>query len=353
MALSKFILDISREIEVNSDAKINFSQETKRTIEKWIAVREISKKEAINLRTAEETKNGSVMILQQFNPSALLKNAGRIHCRIPGCSSTTQRLKPSRPSDKIKQDLFLCDTHRATLTRAISNRCGQEVVTTVNVGNLTHAHFEGYTYMIDQLENAFRNISEKSSFASATNSLLAEVLLNTRNFLIITNALLNPDEDNTRTVLAPYMSMFQSFLSNLEDSKLLQKLITALRDIMKMTLFFFGVLYSWVSLANPGARVGSGIGLLLGFVGSLAYMFSPARTLASSVVGLVAGNLIGGGGYDWYKDHHYMKMQQQLMQEYQEFLNELFGYTGGSHVPLIPTHCNEAGDLLVELPKRD
>ena len=147
--------------------------------------------------------------------------------------------------------------------------------------------------------------------------------------------------------------MFQSFLGHVKDPEKLLKLTTALQDIMNMVLLCFGVIYSWVSLANPGARIGAGVGILLGFVGALAYTFPPAGILASTMVGLVAGNLIGGGGYDWYKDNQYTKIQQQMMQEYQKCMCDLFGHTGGSNVPLIPAHGNAAGDLAMEPPKRD
>ena len=159
MALSKCILDIGEEIERKSGAKVNFSRGTTRPTKKWIAESEMSKMKAIHLRTAEETKNGSVMMLQQFNPSALLKDAGEIHCRIPGCSSTTHRLKSSRPSEKIKQDLFVCDTHRARLTSALSKRCAQENVT---VNGFQHDDFCGYTNLIGELDKAFTYIVKKS-----------------------------------------------------------------------------------------------------------------------------------------------------------------------------------------------
>ena len=344
MALSKFILDISRKIEDRSGAKINLSQGTTGASEKWIAEREISKMKSIHLRTAEETKNGSVMKLQQFNPSALLENDEKIRCRIPGCSSTTHGIKSS---EEIKQDLFLCDTHHAKLTSALSKRCAQENVI-VKDGNLKHEDFNGYTYLIDQLESAFRNILEAQS---SEDILLAEIFLNTRNFLFLTKALLNPDKDNTTTALEAVLSLLKEFLA---DPKALVKRAAAIRDVIMMVLTFFGVDYSWVvPQPNPGARVGAGTGLVFGFVGALACTFPPAGILASSLVGLVAGNLIGSGGYDIINESGLMRMLRHVALGYLEYANGMLWRVKPSQHNLIYTFSNANGELTIVPNKRN
>jgi hypothetical protein len=327
-------------------AEINFTQGTTGPGQKWITDDELFKMKAIQLRTTEQTRNESAVNLQQFNPSLLLKASCEIDCRIPGCSVTTRRRKPTHSSENIKQDLFLCDTHRAKLTTLVSKRCAQEGVI-VNPASFKYEDFNGYTSLIGELEKAFMYLKNKVSALSATDSLLAEVFLNTRNFLIITNALRNPDEDNTTIVLAPCMTMFQRLLSYLNDPQLLQSMLTALREVMNMVLLFFGVIYSWVFLANPGGRVGGGVGLLLAFVGGVAYAFPPAGITA--VVGLVAGNLIGSGSYDWYRKDRYMKMQQQMIQEHQKFIFELLGQPVGHQPELIYLPANTDGDLLINV----
>ena len=347
MALSEFILNIGKEIEHKIGTNINFPQGTTPPSQEWITEGQLSQMKAINLRTAEQTQNGSGVNLRQFNPSFLIKEPSEIHCRIPGCSVTTRRRKPTRSSENIKQDLFLCDTHRAKLTNLVSKRCAQEDVI-VNLASFKHEDFNGYTSLIGELEKAFMYLKKKT-YLSATDSLLAEVYLNTRNFLFITNALLNPDEDNTTTVLAPCMTMFQRFLSCLKDTEFLQSIVTALREVMNMILLFFGVIYSWIFLANPGGRVGGGVGLLLAFVGAVAYAFPLAGIAATAVVGLIAGNLIGSGGYDWYREHRYIQMQQLMIQEYQKFMFELFGQPVGHQPKLICLPANTDGDLLINV----
>jgi hypothetical protein len=203
----------------------------------------------------------------------------------------------------------------------VSERCAKENII-LNVESLKYADYIGYTSLIGEFEKAFVYFQKEKSTLSV---LVAEVFLNTRNFLIITNALFNPDEDNTTTVVGTCMAVVERFLTNLEDVKLLQNILTALREVMNMVLLFFGVIYSWVFLANPGGRVGGGVGLMLAFVGGTVYASSPAFLFVTSLVGLVAGGLIGSGGHDWYTNHRYMQMQQQMVQEYQKFMFRLFG----------------------------
>ena len=344
MAVNKFILDIGKEIEVKSGAKIKYSQEIAFPSKKWLTEGAMSKMKAIQLRTAKDIKNESAVALPQFNPSFFLKDGSKVHCRIPGCSATVQRLK-SNSSEKIKQDLFLCCTHRERLTSEVTKRCAKENVI-VNVASFKQEDFNGYTSLIGQLEKAFAHFQKQ---ASRPNTLLAEVFLNTRNFLAITNALLNPDEDNTATALAPCLAVFQSILSYIKDPKRLQSLVAALREIMNMILLFFGIIYSWIFLANPGGRVGGGVGLALGFVGGFAFALSAGGILAAAAVGLVAGNLIGSGAYDWYKDPQYIKMQQEMIQRYQEFMVRLFGQPGRQRPEFIFVPANADGDLLINM----
>ena len=349
--LSKFIRNIANEIELKSGANIQFVRVTTRPTEKWITERDMSKMKAMQLRTAEDIKNKSVVELQQFNPSFFLKDPRDIHCRIPGCSATIQRLKPTRSSEKIKQDLFLCCAHRERLISEVTKRCAEENVI-INIASFKKEDFNGYTSLIGMLEKAFTHCQKQASVLSATtNSLLAEVFLNTRNFLVITNALLNPDDDNTKTVLAPWLKMFESFLSCAKDPQKLQSLVKALQEIMNMILLFFGVIYSWVFLGNPGSRVGGGVGLVLGLVGGAAFAASAPFILAASVVGLVAGNLIGSGSYDWYKERHYMTLQLEMTQQYQEFMVRMFGQPGAvtQQPELIALPANADGDLLINM----
>ena len=112
--------------------------------------------------------------------------------------------------------------------------------------------------------------SKRLTTSSATDSLLAEVFLNTRNFLIITNALLNPDNGNITTALSPCLLMLERFLAfALENPAMLPVGVMILRELVFAVLIFFGITYLWVSSANPGARVGLGVGIALAFLVSV------------------------------------------------------------------------------------
>ena len=337
MAMSKFIHDIAKEIQ----RKSGVHQATKIPTMKWIAEREMSEMKAIQLRTADDVKNESAVELSQFNPSFFLKDGSEVHCRFPGCSATTQRLK-SNSSEKIKQDLFLCRTHRERLTSEVVKRCTEAKVS-VNVASFKQEDFNGYTSLIGDLEKALAHV-QKQWFKS--DSLLAEVFLNTRNFLVITNALLNPDENNTVTALAPYLSVFQGILSYLEDPKKLRSLVEALRDIMNMILRFFGVIYDWLFVENPGGRFGSGVGLAIGFIRSAAIGWSPAGIFAAAVVGLLSGKLIGSGGYDIYTN-------QQMIQKRRECMNRLVEQQGTQQRVLFFVLANADGDISINIEGPD
>lgn len=119
MAVSKFILDISKEIELKSGLKMHFAQGTIHPTEKWITEREMSEMKVVQLRTAEDTKKKNVT-LPQFNPSFFLKDASERHCGIPGCSVAKPRSEATNSPENIKQGLFLCRSHRETLSKKVA-----------------------------------------------------------------------------------------------------------------------------------------------------------------------------------------------------------------------------------------
>ena len=158
----------------------------------------MARTKAVKLRTAAETQQDGVTKLQQFNPSFFLVEKNAIPCRVPGCNTTTPRLKPSGGSQHIKQDLFLCEIHRTKLANLVSKRCEEEKIS-VSVASFKHEDFDGYTYLIGELEKAFTHLVKKpvtlnmpqNSLYPNSDLVLAEVFLNARNFLTITHALLN------------------------------------------------------------------------------------------------------------------------------------------------------------------
>jgi hypothetical protein len=147
----------------------------------------------------------------------------------------------------------LCKGHRAKLTDLVSKRCAKENIT-LNLTNLKEDDLKGYTSLIGGLEKALMHLkSKRLTTSSATDSLLAEVFLNTRNFLIITNALLNPDNGNITTALSPCLLMLERFLAfALENPAMLPVGVMILRELVFAVLIFFGITYLWVSSNETG-----------------------------------------------------------------------------------------------------
>ena len=349
MALSKFMQEIAQKIQRTSGAEINFSQSTSRPTQSWVAKREICEKKEIQLRSAEETKSESEVKLRQFNPSVLLNDESEIYCRAPDCSTTIPRQKAP---GKVKQDLFLCNKHRAKLTREIGRRCAEENVY-ANVENFKPDDFKGYTSLIGQLEKAFLYLKKKSSSyfwrPSKCDSLLGEVFLNTRNFLIITNALLNPSVHNMVIALCQFFKLFANFLNAVynDNSKLGEEIREALKEVRQTILYFFGIACEWivVDFFNPGGRIGAGVGLVLGFAGGV--VFPATGSLATCAVGFVGGGLIGSGAFSLYERRRYYRMQEQVAQEYLKLMSNVLGRPVESANNLIFVFCNQFGDLAI------
>jgi hypothetical protein len=339
MGISEFILDIGEKIEEVSGAKLNFSQQATVPEEKWIPeTQEKMLLKSVQLRTEKQTQNLEVVKLKKFDPCWLKANS-EISCRVHGCLQTTSRLSTKR---RTKQDVFLCKAHRQELTDLISKCCAKENVTSFQNSN----DCEGYTSLIGALEKAFVHLKSKRLTATTTDALLAEVFLNTRNFLIITNALLNPDEDNTATAVGPYLTVF---LRLLEDPiKLGKVLILLLGGVMNVVLTFYGIAYQWVNvpLENPGAKIGFGMGIL--FVTLLALVSDVVpfwlKCLSCSFAPL-AMSLIGNGIYDWNADPPSIEeRRKQMAQNQTHFLKPVHHYfLHGFDAP-----ADAAGNLNIE-----
>ena len=342
VTFSPLILYIGNKIDTTIDANTNSDQKWTHPTEEWIPENKMSKTNDIELRTAQDTKNESEVKLHRFNPSFFLKNSRRIHCRVPGCSTTVQRLKPANSRENVKQDLFLCSTHREMLISEVTKRCAEE---NVSVPSFKQENFLGYTSLIGKLEKAFTHFKKQASSAGDTNSLLAEAFLNTRNFLIITNALLNPD--NTTTVL-PWGLIILDYVLNFikENPNLLPKIIALMRDVLNTISFYFGIFSYWVEVTSPGFRLGAGVGLVVGFVSCLLGGYNSGVIAAGSVVGLIAGCFIGSGGYDLRSDPAEIKQRQGAMQEYLRFVSKRFD-TLPQGCQCFHISANPDGDLTV------
>jgi hypothetical protein len=312
MDISAFILDIGQKIKLISRVEPNFPQECTVPEEEWIAEspeqEKMSLQTGIRLRTAEQTKSMDVVKLQRFNPYFWDREP---KC-IPGCVAGCRKRKRSLSSEEVrtKPDLFLCKTHHANLTDLVSKHCTRGNITE-NVASFKNDEFKGYTSLIGILEKAYMHLHSNWWFRlTSVDYLLAEVFLNTRNFLIITSALMSPDEDNTVTALGLCLTKFKRCLENLES---LQCMRGALREAMIMLLQFFGVGYKWVILEVedvPFLGTGGCISTYLGFVGIAGIAESGKKFYPKIILpGLLL--VAGIGSILWVTAHGWMRELEQ------------------------------------------
>ena len=297
MAVSKFIRGIAKKIEEVSGVDPQRSVMPKEVL--FFQVEPDGRQ--VILRTAEETQNMDVVHLKQFDP--YFQNSDiEIPCQFPGCSKTrkfVQECESQEKFKKVKRDLFLCEDHREKLLSAVSKFCNKEKMT-LHVETFKNCDFTGYTSLIGVLENAFMYLQSKW-LRGVNDFLLAEIFLNTRNFLLITNALLNPDEENTVTVLGPYLRALQYVL---RDSVTMRNGLLLLKLIMCAIFAVYGIMYEWIHIpiTNSGAKLGTGVGILAAMLVNKMFRFSPSARIGYSLGIVVATGLIGASAFSWSLD---------------------------------------------------
>ena len=252
---------------------------------------------------------GKEIVLPNFDPNF---KSDDVPCRHPTCHNK-KATKPKRGQGK--RDLYLCCDHREELKSRIRQAFESEEIE-FSIGDFTAelGRFDGYTSLIGVLEGAFRD-ARKLPTIRDTSEIVEEAILNVRNFLIITSTLLNPDDDNLGIALPPVFHIFRLMLQNpCNMDKLLQSLLSFLKGVISTILFAFGVIYTWVSLANPGTQIGIGVG---GFIGAAGFALGPLGGVASMAIGGVLGGFIGSGIYKLTKER---SDQQNLARARQEWL---------------------------------
>lgn len=269
----------------------------------------------VTLRNAGHQGAHEEIVLLQFDPNF---TSTEVVCRHPSCNS--RYLEAAKSG---KRDLYLCPHHQQKLKDAISDTLTKkniQIATTKE--NPEPRQFDGYTSLIGVLEGAYHD-AKKFQALERRSPLVEEATLNVRNFLIITNAVLNPDGHNLQLALPP---VFRILLLILENSTnvppLVDALLYALRDVIEMILFAFGVIYSWVSipLNSPGSRIGAGVGGVIG--GGLGLVMGPWTGVAGLGAGSVLGGFIGSGIYD-------LVVGDQRAQEMERF-RRYWAATGGT-----------------------
>ena len=203
----------------------------------------------------------------------------------------------------------------------------KKIVLSTSTEKLKHGHFAGYTSLISLLEGAYHD-AKKFQTPKGKSPLIQEAILNVRNFLIITNCLLNPDDDNVGIAVPPVVQILRLILQNPNaTNKLGVTLIHMLREVIEMVLFSFGVIYCWVALALriPGAQIGSGVGMILG---ASAFILGPWSGAAGVAIGGAAGGLIGNGIHSLITGGQ----RHQELQQFREIWREARGQPNNQYL---------------------
>ena len=245
----------------------------------------------VTLRKAGHQGAHEKIVLLQFDPNF---TSTEVVCRHPSCNS--RYLEAAKSG---KRDLYLCPPHQQKLKDEISDTLAKKNIQIATMQeNPEPSQFDGYTSLIGVLEEAYHD-AKKEKISQKKSPMVEEVILNVRNFLIITNAVLNPDDDNLGIVLTPVLNILLLLLEYSPDvSSLVDTLLYALRDVIEVILFTFGVIYSWVSLSlqSPGLRIGAGLGGTIGVI--LGSFLGPWNGVFGLGAGAVLGGLMGSGIYD-------------------------------------------------------
>lgn len=265
------------------------------------------------------------IVLPQFDPN-LKSNA--VVCRHPRC----KKENPDAPKKGtcVKRDLYLCPNHQHELKSSIRQTMAKEGIEFPDSEFASEpGRFEGYTSLISLFDEVFHQ---------SKNETVREVALNTRNFLIITSTLLNPDDKNLSVALpavadvsgrivsqegstasdanvrrrsasggegaaAPSGSstadrIERTFRETIGDSARVQNLLSLLRGIVDTVLIFFGVIYTWIVPSKIGAKIGAGVGMCIGLIG---FAMGPTGGALGVGLGATIGGLLGNGIYDLYR----------------------------------------------------
>ena len=247
----------------------------------------------VTLRYAGHLGANEDIILCQFDPNFTSTD---VFCRDPSCAN-----KNPEAAKEGKRDLYLCPLHRKNLITSIENALATKKI---NIPENTEVpeeeQFTGYTSLIGLLERAYQNSKKFGRFeAGKLTPMMEEAILNVRNFLIITSTVLNPDKDNLEVALKYVIEILKLILNNPENVKqLVSSLVYLLREVIKMILVAFGVIYRWVSLAlhSPGSQLGAGLGGTIGL--GAGFFFGPWGAAAGMGAGAALGGLIGNGIYN-------------------------------------------------------
>jgi hypothetical protein len=266
-------------------------------------------------------------------------------CTWPGCNKTREYSLPWLTNNAGNEILYLCRFHRKRMENYFTKMCADNGVVINRSRSCSSGDFNGYAALIELFEGAIRKTSSilqgGNSDALQESRLLQDTFLNVRNFLIIMNAMIKPNEELLNSIL-PFIMGITLEVLKLWGQHSIINLVGFMRYFIEYVLFFFGIMNPWESLfpdTKPYVQIGSGVGGMLGVLLSLCAI-GPLSGLAAMGAGSLCGAVFGaqyyiyeqrrqmlGESYCRYLDFRHLQQNYQDIdnEDYNEDLNYLSG----------------------------
>ena len=282
-------------------------------------------------------KNEDIVLLQ-FDPNFM---SNEVVCHHPSCQNTN--LKAAKRVKDVKRDLYLCPNHQEVLKSRVCEAMEKEKIQfPLSEFAAEPVRFEGYTEIISLLDRAFHE-TKKVPTIKTSSRIVEEAILNVRNFLITTSTVINPDFENLALVLPPVLQILPLILQSQGAIEKIRSLLPLLREVIEIISQAFGVIFTWVSLANPGTKIGAGLG---GCIGAVGLALGPATGAAGVAVGMCLGSLIGSGAYLLHREN---KDQQNTDRARREWLEAGNANANQGAVREPPVMYSVSGDVWGQL----
>ena len=139
-------------------------------------------------------------------------------------------------------------------------------------------------------------------------------------------------------------------LQVLADPQKVENAVILLLVVMDMILIVYEITYEWIHIpiANPGARLGTAVGIVSGLLALKIFKFTPKEKLGYFFGIVVAGGLCGGALFDWKRDPRSIQGEnQQLGVQLYRDLAEAFS---GTPRPVFHAQGDASGNISINMP---
>ena len=274
----------------------------------------------------------NVLILRQYN------QFNETFCRFPTCSKVEQN----------GRQLYLCLEHNEKLRIVINNYCKNYNLNAITFEeNSRRVNSESIIKLIAILDTAYRKQNQSTNMSRLR--YWKEVLLNSRNILLITVSLISRERSQQYTIETFVSYLLKKLIEVPEDRRShFNNLSLLLREGTELILHAYGVVYEWLQFPystedlNPGRYLGLGVGgitggfivkamssSLLNFSEVMFGFNNVAQTtekvcfLFGAVLGVAAGSYLGSKAYWVYDKNIIEKDLEKVKKEYTTFAEEV------------------------------